>query len=337
MEKNFTLYSAKAIACFSVICLHIDLPGKLGSIITNLARFAVPLFLIITGYYTVCSNKKEMSEKLNKRIKKISILTLVSFIFYIVFNILINILNGTLDNYISEIKSYEKTLKFLLFNWTSPLAGAPHLWYLFALLYVYFLVKIVNRFNLYKQSYVLSILIIIGIYIFEIINSYYELSTSQIYYRNAWLMGFAFFMIGHYIKANESKFVLSDKKLRICSIIFLISIITVFCLETKIMNQNNCLFISSILIDILIFIIAINKKNIRILCNIGKYDSGNIYIIHYAIIILINNYLLTNINIENNLKLLLPIFVFIMSLILSVGYRKIKDNYLSYYKLNKIV
>lgn len=88
MNKNYTLFSAKAIACFFIICIHIQFQGNLGSIILDFARFAVPLFFMISGFFTYYTDKEKMDKTLNKRLKSIGILTLISFIriFYFKYN-----------------------------------------------------------------------------------------------------------------------------------------------------------------------------------------------------------------------------------------------------------
>ena len=322
MHKNLTFFSAKIFACFFVVCLHINFPGRIGQLITLFARFAVPLFFMITGYYTVCDDKNKMSEKIDKRLKKIVNLTLTSFIFYFILNILINVKNGTMGNYILQIKNYANILKFLLLNWTTPVIGVGHIWYLFALVYILLILKKVNKYNLYKKSYIVSILIIVGIYIWELIDSYYKLGVSQIYYRNAWLMGFSFFMLGHLMKVKEDKFLLSNKKLIIFSIITITSVLVLLCYEPKIINGDNCLYLFNILTNIFIFVIAINKNNISLFSRAGELDSGNIYIIHYAIIILCGN---TISNFDGRFS---PIYIFGISYLLSIFYRKIKTKYL---------
>lgn len=323
MKKNITLYSIKAIACFFVICLHTSFPGKTGSTIIDIARFAVPAFFMISGYFSFYKDKKQMSEKINGRIKKILILTLISFIVYFALNIIINIRYDNMGNYIEGLLNYKNIIKFVVLNWTTPIVGVGHLWYLFALLYIYIILKLVNKYNLYKFAYIYSFIVIPLIYIFEIYNSSNNLFISQIYYRNAWFMGFAFFMLGHFIRYFENKLKMSDRKLIILSIVSIVLMSIIYYYENRFMNNDNCLFVSNILLDLLLFIIAINKPNIDILSNLGKNDSSNIYIIHYAVIIIIKCYLIRYFNsfYINHL----PIVVFIISYILSIIYRFIKS------------
>ncbi len=328
MNKNKTLFSAKAIACFFVICLHIGIPSKYGQLVINFARFAVPLFFIITGYFTEYKNKKEMSIKLDNRIKKLEKLIIISFVFYWFLYILLQIKNGTLLLYLKDAFMFKNILKFLIFNWTTPLIGVGHLWYLFALLYVMYLMKFINKYNLYKQGYIYSMIVIVCIFIWELIDSYFNLNVSQIYYRNAWFMGLPFFMLGNFIKKHENRFNILNKNLIIYSVSIIFFIAILMYIEPKIISGDNCLFLSNILTNIFIFLIAINKKSINILSNIGEKYSGSIYIIHYAVIGVIN--MLLNIN-----KIFLPIIVFTISYLLSLIYTKIKYTYFQKEKVFK--
>ena len=48
---NRTLYFWRGLACLSVVLIHCMLPTGLGVIACALARFAVPLFFMVSGYY----------------------------------------------------------------------------------------------------------------------------------------------------------------------------------------------------------------------------------------------------------------------------------------------
>ena len=50
-NRNNNLDILKTICAFLVICIHIPFPGSVGAIITPLARIAVPIFFMITGYF----------------------------------------------------------------------------------------------------------------------------------------------------------------------------------------------------------------------------------------------------------------------------------------------
>ena len=63
MERNHGLDFLKALCSFMVICIHTPFPGLMGNIITPLTRIAVPLFLMITGYYYSCMIERKNEKK----------------------------------------------------------------------------------------------------------------------------------------------------------------------------------------------------------------------------------------------------------------------------------
>ena len=321
-EVNKTLYSFKAIAALFVIYLHLGSSGKYGMHIINIARFAVPLFFVIAGYFSFYLNKKEMDTILKKRLRKIGKITLISFIIYFFINLMVNHYYNSMNNYINELFNYSNVLKFLILNWTTPIIGVGHLWYLFAILYVYIIMLFVNKFNLYKLSYAYSILAIIAMYSLEIYNSINHLNIAQIYYRNAWIMGFSFFIMGYLIRKHSS--ILKEYKNKLLIILFITTPIIYFMEYNilNIMNNDNCLFIFNILVVFLMLVIAINYKNINIFSNIGKNYSSNIYIIHYTIIILFRIIFKKYYN--PIINIFLPFIIFILSLIISILYKYTK-------------
>lgn len=57
--KNIdSLNCAKGIACIFVILIHCTFPGIVGEMLQAIARFAVPLFFTVTGYFLLDSHGK---------------------------------------------------------------------------------------------------------------------------------------------------------------------------------------------------------------------------------------------------------------------------------------
>ncbi|VPF76639.1 transmembrane protein [Streptococcus pneumoniae] len=77
LTYNSTLHAIKVLACFSVVAIHIWLPGKIGAFYQIIARFAVPMFFLISGFYSYNISKN----KIQNRIKKIFRLILRSTFF----------------------------------------------------------------------------------------------------------------------------------------------------------------------------------------------------------------------------------------------------------------
>lgn len=321
-QQNFTLFSAKAIACFFIICIHTSFPGKLGFMVNSFGRFAVPLFFMITGYYSFYLNKEEMANTIKRRIHKLLPLLTISFLLYLLLNIIIQIYSGSLHTFINGLMSPDTIGKFLLLNWTTPVIGVGHVWYLFALLYVYLMLKIINKHNLYSKCYIYSFFVVAGIYILEVISVYLRFDLPQIYYRNAWFMGLAFFMIGHFIRKHANRFKCKKKHFKVITLLSLLLIFVSFWFERNLMVKDNALFLTNILTVFLIFFISINKPNIHFFDKIGARHSGTIYIIHYLLIILIT-YFFPAVLRTPHWGWIYPFVVFSLSLLTSVIYNRL--------------
>lgn len=140
MRRNHGLDLLKAISAFMVICIHVPFPGVVGTIITPLARIAVPLFFMITGYYY--SFTKEHN-RVNHQIYKIIRLFVGSNMLYLLWNLIkAYITNNSVSTKLSEMLNAKSMLKFLLLN-ESPFSG--HLWYLGALLYALLIVMLFEK------------------------------------------------------------------------------------------------------------------------------------------------------------------------------------------------
>ena len=59
-EKNQRLNIVKAIACASVIVLHCPFPGIVGKILYGFARFAVPFFFMVSGYFVYADDAEKV-------------------------------------------------------------------------------------------------------------------------------------------------------------------------------------------------------------------------------------------------------------------------------------
>lgn len=123
-------------------------PGTAGKIIMKLSEFAVPIFLMITGFYSYSENEN-MESKLRSRAKHLGKITIYAVAFYFVFT--------------------------LCFKIKDHIIGAGHLWYLPALLIAYFFLIIIERHKLFKTIFkMLPVICLfrIAIYTITLTNNY---------------------------------------------------------------------------------------------------------------------------------------------------------------------
>ena len=64
-EINHSLNALKCLAIFAVICIHCDIYsiGLKGQMIVSFSRFAVPLFFLISGFYSYIDDDIEAISK----------------------------------------------------------------------------------------------------------------------------------------------------------------------------------------------------------------------------------------------------------------------------------
>lgn len=323
VQRNKGLDVLKCICAFFIVSIHAPFPGEFGKYFISIARIAVPIFFMITGFYykDVINKNKE-----NNQIIKIIKLIVLSNILYFILNIIINFNNGTLVSFFTSIFSYKTILKLLVFN-DSPMWS--HLWYLNSLLYVLIIYKYlpINKLNkkqLISISFILLFIdIIFGKYSLLILHK----EINYIFLRNFIFVGFPYFTIGSLIREQiEEK---KQKKSMIYPYLIVVFTITTllerFLLEQNGVNATRDHYISTTLLSIMVFLyFYCTKNNFKILNKIGYKYSTLIYIIHPIVLLIISKAIvLAN---ASKIEYCLPFMVFILSIIISHIYIYIKNN-----------
>lgn len=130
--RNQLLEFSKLIASFFVVCIHVPFPGTFGKIVTCLARFAVPMFFAISGFFSY----QVGCDKLEKRILHIVKLNLVAIGVQITWRLCATILyGGSISDWLGTLfVSRQDLWKWLVLN-VNPFGG--HLWYLTSIFICY--------------------------------------------------------------------------------------------------------------------------------------------------------------------------------------------------------
>lgn len=66
-KQNECLNFIKGIACFGIVYMHTGYNCMLSSMIVNLFRFAVPIFFMISGYYSYGMDKAIIEKEQGKK------------------------------------------------------------------------------------------------------------------------------------------------------------------------------------------------------------------------------------------------------------------------------
>lgn len=289
MKRNSGIDLLKFFCSFMIICIHSSFPGILGYIITPLARVAVPLFFMITGYYY--SYTKGQNKELSQ-IRKIFKLFLGANLLYSLYPILlICFKKETLTSVFSTFFSINSLANFVFLN-ESPFGG--HLWYLGAILYVLIIVFVFEKKWDRKYLYPLvPLLLLVDLVFGKYSLLFFGQNFPYIIVRNFMFVGLPYFLIGDILYKYKAK--ISFKKPEIFSFIFICTtLLERFLLGNFNLNAVRDHYISTTFLAVAVFLVAIkyeNKKQSKLnnaMCFIGAKLSADIYILHRGFLVIMS-------------------------------------------------
>ncbi len=208
---NSFLYMFKAIACILVIFIHCLFPGPFGKDVQALSRFAVLYFFVISGRFLlkdlpIGTDPAIIRKRMLSKISHLAVITLSLTLLYNVYSLIIA---GTVGYGIKDLASQKYNLHelWLLFVFNSGKIiydytyDIDHLWYLYAVLYVFVLVFIFSKYAK-KWSGFLSLFFTGMLFFAELLQLYYpirpfDISIRTWYVVRNWLLeGIPFIMDG---------------------------------------------------------------------------------------------------------------------------------------------
>ena len=269
--RNYSFDTLKLICAILVIFAHTPQPEIWGNHITPLLRCAVPIFFIISGYFTY--GKNDIKRTIYKRIRQL--LTIFGIIFLFYFSVFL-IANGTDSlEHLSVLLSHN----FILLN-TVPYS--MHLWYIAAYIYVLLIILLVEKYNLYKWLfYITPILLLTGLLIGKYSDILLGCYFPPNYTRNFLFTGLPFFTLGMLIKKTKQipNIYIAGA---LCIVFYILGII-----EFPSFEDLGMYWVSTIFLSLSIFILFINIIQVKdnIFSKTGREDSLYIYLLHYFIAI----------------------------------------------------
>lgn len=316
-QKNYTLELLKLFASYMVVFIHVLFYGQMGVIMDTLARFAVPLFFLVSGYYSF----QIRDEKIKKRIIKLLTLFIIAAVCYTLLNVIPFVLRGNANGisaYFSNYLNIATLIKAIVFN--VPVS-ATHLWYLLASIYVYIVFYFVTVLHLNEKLvyFVSFALLFLHILLGECLTAVGILVPRTIM-RNFALMGIPFFVLGLFVKKHDNKLKNVPNHVIIIAVV-----IGVFAsLFSRYSFGENQLYIGSlfILFAMVATFIKYSTAKYPPFLNALSGCSTYIYIFHIMISVVINEiYKLFNINFNSSvvLQYVHPIIVCIVSTAVAYG------------------
>lgn len=143
-KKNKTIDFFKAIACIGVVLIHCRFPGSAGTIIRTVARFAVPFFTMISGFYLM-KREEGMPDtgRLKRKIKHMVKLIVGAELFAFIFSCLNAAFSG--QAIYSVLLNYMDGVRWVKLAWDNTPLSYVHFWYLYAMLYCYIAIFILKK------------------------------------------------------------------------------------------------------------------------------------------------------------------------------------------------
>ncbi|MCD8012959.1 MAG: acyltransferase, partial [Lachnospiraceae bacterium] len=277
----------KSICAFLIVCIHCPFPGETGQYIVALARIAVPIFFMITGFFydgTVRRNS------VGKQIKKVTVLLIEANLLFFIWKLLLAMHSGvSFIGFLQDTITIKSILKFILLN--ESLFNS-HLWYLGAILYVLIIYAVVDGLYVRKLLYIVTPVLLVG----DLILGKYSLvllgrEFPYIIVRNFLFVGIPYFTIGCLLKQHEDWIKEHGKTGILIGLAILFTATTIlerYILVSIDMNPTRDHYISSTLLAVTMFVIAVKGiglygrkgRTTGVLSTIGRKYSTWVYIIH---------------------------------------------------------
>lgn len=284
-QRNTTLNILEFLACFAVVTLHCNFPGVIGKIIYGDARFAVPVFFMVSGYFIYSEDIKKVILKLPNKIKHILVIYLTIELFYFLWYFVKNLIEYSgveeFRVWLSQIVTEKSIVEFFIFQKTFFASTA---WFLISLILCYIVTYPIAKYKIWEKTFILiPILLFINIFLGEI-TPFMKIEGEWYWCSNFWFLGFPFYALGYFIHHNEKelKEKLSDKKV-LCFIVLSI----LLNLIERIVTHASQLFISNIIFAFFAFVFCLkypeyfkqNKLN-QMASTIGARYSLGVYFLH---------------------------------------------------------
>ncbi len=274
-HRNIGIDVLKCVCALFVVMIHAPFRIHLAPYTVALARVAVPLFFVITGYYFP---KMEEKQRTGGHLRKIGMLAVASCVFYFLLHVCY--INAYPQRYLNHFVHPQTIFNFLAYN-VCPAEG--HLWYFFALIYALPILMALHRTHTMRFLTYSIPLLLTANYLLTF-TGHYE------YYRNWLFTALPYMGIGIFFRNHPNSFAhrLPTRAILACYL----TLCALLYLEWDWYYQHHAVayrddYLCTPWMVICLFLIAIKERKENLLTKtaayIGRKYSPYIYIFHIAV------------------------------------------------------
>ncbi|MBR6131129.1 MAG: acyltransferase [Bacteroidales bacterium] len=308
--RNYSIDILKFFCACLIVFIH-TIDWQFYQEFLPLTRCAVPCFFIISGYLLFDKEQgRIIPERLKRNIIHIGKILLWTTLFYLVFDEIVYYFSNGGHLWMPSVK---RLIKMFVLN--VPLFG-HHLWYLFAYLYVLFIVFFVNKYDKWKLLFIIAPLLLVPHLV--LLLSGKDISIFLV--RNFLFLGLPYFAIGAMIKAkvnNNGK----QKRYKLLLLLGIVLFSITSLLERdlllslgKIAVREHYISTFFLTISLFLFFLSYERDQRTWLSEIGEKDSLYIYIFHPVFIYSFRT-IFNHINLFEFYSYVAPIVVIIFTIV----------------------
>lgn len=276
--RNRTFDLFKWAAALFVLLLHVPFPGDVGGTVRMFARWAVPFFFMVSGYFTYGAVQREDAGRLVRRMRRLLRIFVPAAGFYALWCCFL-LSDKTPAAFFKSHYAMKNVVSFFLLNNTQ---SKPHLWFIPALIYCYGVVLLLMKMHRTHWLRWAPLLLVVPLVLGEVVVGMLHREVAAQYSRNAWFTGLPCFALGLLFKEAETQIKRLGRKWPALGVLVGLALSV---LEYRYLNDSADLYLGPLVAAVSLFLLAQNVtctwENPFVL-----YAEGSalaIYILHPAL------------------------------------------------------
>ena len=202
--RNQSIECCRVLAAVMVVFIHCLLPGTLGSVMDCLARFAVPFFFVVSGYFAYGTDENGIRRRIGN-IVKLNIYSTGFYVFWGIFKRKFIFREGCRQWLLAGLTQNSLARWFLV----NENPYGEHLWYLTAVLVCYFALYIYVRWQGGQKDYGPFYIASFVLYTTHLVMSSFMTAIAWgvpfELYRNGLLFGIPMFGLGIFLREYRDR------------------------------------------------------------------------------------------------------------------------------------